>query len=188
LSGTIPSSGDVPIAGAGVTHAIAQGPSLNKVVRGVPVVIDYGGGYNGYITDETRPFVVGELKERFRKPYEVAKEIVEDATLYGKEGVDGTELFIRAEEKAKKAGLEEYFMGFGPGKVSFVGHGLGLEINELPVITPRHHIILQEGMVFAFEPKFIFPGEGAVGIEVDFIVRKNELERVTSTPIDLVTI
>lgn len=188
LSGTIPSSGDVPIAGVGVTHAIAQGPSLNKVAKGVPVVIDYGGGYNGYITDETRPFVVGELKERFRKPYEVAKEIVEDATVYGKEGIDGTELFMRAEEKAKKAGLEEYFMGFGPGKVSFVGHGLGLEINELPVITPRHHIILQEGMVFAFEPKFIFPGEGAVGIEVDFIVRKNELERVTCTPVDLITI
>jgi len=188
LSGTIPSSGDVPIAGAGVTHAIAQGPSLNRVEKGVPVVIDYGGGYNGYITDETRPFVVGELKERFRKPYEVAKEIVEDATAYGKEGIDGTELFIRAEEKAKKAGLEEYFMGFGPGKVSFVGHGLGLEINELPVITPRHHITLKEGMVFAFEPKFIFPGEGAVGIEVDFIVRKNEFERVTRTPIDLVTL
>jgi Xaa-Pro aminopeptidase len=188
LSGTIPSSGDVPIAGAGVTHAIAQGPSLNKVESGVPVVIDYGGGYNGYITDETRSFVIGELKERFRKPYEVAKEIVEDATVYGKEGIDGTELFIRAEEKAKKAGLEKFFMGFGPGKVSFVGHGLGLEINELPVITPRHHIILQEGMVFAFEPKFIFPGEGAVGVEVDYIVRKNELERVTRTPIDLVTI
>jgi len=188
LSGTIPSSGDVPIAGAGVTHAIAQGPSLNKVEKGVPVVIDYGGGYNGYITDETRPFVIGELKERFRKPYEVAKEIVEDATVYGKEGIDGAELFMRAEEKAKKAGLEEYFMGFGPGKVSFVGHGLGLEINELPVITPRHHIILQEGMVFAFEPKFIFPGEGAVGIEVDYIVRKKELERVTRTPIDLVVL
>ena len=188
LSGTIPSSGDVPIAGAGVTHAIAQGPSLNKVERGVPVVIDYGGGYNGYITDETRPFVIGELKERFRKPYEVAKEIVEDATVYGKEGIDGAELFMRAEEKAKKAGLEEYFMGFGPGKVSFVGHGLGLEINELPVITPRHHIILQEGMVFAFEPKFIFPGEGAVGIEVDYIVRKKELVRVTRTPIDLVVL
>ncbi len=42
------------------------GPSLNKVEKGVPVVIDYGGGYNGYITDETRTFVVGELKERFK--------------------------------------------------------------------------------------------------------------------------
>jgi len=187
-SGTIPSSGDVPIAGAGVTHAIAQGPSLNKVEKGVPVVIDYGGGYNGYITDETRTFVVGELKERFKKPYEVAKEIVEDATVYGKEGIDGTELFLRAEEKAKKAGLDEYFMGFESGKVTFIGHGLGLEINELPVITPRHHIILKEGMVFAFEPKFIFPGEGAIGVEVDYIVRKDKLERVTRTSIDLVTI
>ncbi|MFZ2799781.1 MAG: Xaa-Pro peptidase family protein [Syntrophorhabdus sp.] len=187
-SGTIPSSGDVPIAGAGVTHAIAQGPSLNKVEKGVPVVIDYGGGYNGYITDETRTFVVGELKERFKKPYEVAKEIVEDATVYGKEGIDGTELFLRAEEKAKKAGLDEYFMGFESGKVTFIGHGLGLEINELPVITPRHHVILKEGMVFAFEPKFIFPGEGAIGVEVDYIVRKDKLERVTRTSIDLVTI
>lgn len=187
-SGTIPSSGDVPIAGAGVTHAIAQGPSLNKVEKGVPVVIDYGGGYNGYITDETRTFVVGELKERFKKPYEVAKEIVEDATVYGKEGIDGTELFLRAEEKAKKAGLGEYFMGFESGKVTFIGHGLGLEINELPVITPRHHVILKEGMVFAFEPKFIFPGEGAIGVEVDYVVRKDKLERVTRTSIDLVTI
>lgn len=187
-SGTIPSSGDVPIAGAGVTHAIAQGPSLNKVEKGVPVVIDYGGGYNGYITDETRTFVVGELKERFKKPYEVAKEIVEDATVYGKEGIDGTELFLRAEEKAKKAGLGEYFMGFESGKVTFIGHGLGLEINELPVITPRHHVILKEGMVFAFEPKFIFPGVGAIGVEVDYVVRKDKLERVTRTSIDLVTI
>ncbi len=77
-------------------------------------------------------------------------------------------------------------MGFGPGKVSFVGHGL--EINEMPVITPRHHIILQEGMVFAFEPKFIFPGEGAVGIEVDYIVRKDKLERDLPSPIDLVSL
>jgi len=77
-------------------------------------------------------------------------------------------------------------MGYGAGKVGFIGHGIGLEINELPVITPRHHIILEEGMVFAFEPKFIFPGKGAIGIEVDFIVRKKELERVTPTPIDIV--
>lgn len=185
-SGTIPSSGDVPIAGAGVTHAIAQGPSLNRVEKGIPVLIDYGGGYNGYISDETRVFVAGKLQERFIRAYEVAREIVEDATVYGKEGIDGTELYNRAEGMAKKARLEDYFMGYGAGKVGFIGHGIGLEINELPVITPRHHIILEEGMVFAFEPKFIFPGEGAVGIEVDFVVRKNELERVTPTPIDIV--
>jgi Xaa-Pro aminopeptidase len=46
--------------------------------------------------------------------------------------------------------------------------------------------MLKEGMVFAFEPKFVFPQKGVVGIEVDFIVRKNKLERVTGTPVDLV--
>jgi Xaa-Pro aminopeptidase len=185
-SGTIQSHADVPISGAGVTHAVAQGPSINRIKRGVPVVIDYGGGYNGYITDETRAYIVGEMKDVFRKGYDVAKEIIEDTGAFAREGVNGTEVFNRAMDRAKKAQLEDYFMGYGAGKVGFIGHGLGLEINELPVITPRHDTILKEGMVFAFEPKFIIPGEGAIGIEVDFIVRKDGLERVTDFPIDVV--
>jgi Xaa-Pro aminopeptidase len=185
-SGAVASASDVPIAGLGVTAAVAQGSSLHRVQRSIPVLIDYGAGYNGYITDETRAFVVGRLDETFRKPYEVAREIVEDAGAFGKEGVDATAVYDRAYAMAKKAGLEQHFMGFGPERVSFVGHGLGLEINELPVITGRHKRTLVEGNVFAFEPKFVFPGKGAVGIEVDFITRKDRLERVTKTPIDLV--
>jgi Xaa-Pro aminopeptidase len=96
------------------------------------------------------------------------------------------ELFERAAARARKAGLDENFMGFGEGRVSFVGHGLGLEINELPVLTAGRHTVLQEGMVFAFEPKFVLPGKGAIGVEVDFIVRKNGLERVTDIPLDIV--
>ncbi len=187
-SGTIHSSGDVPIAGFGVSPAIAQGSSTKTVERHIPVLVDYGGGYNGYITDETRPYVVGALDDTFRTPYDVARAIVEEAEVFGKEGLDGTEIFAAAYAHVKKAHLEDHFMGFGPGQVGFVGHGLGLEINELPVITPRHKMVMQEGMVFAFEPKFIFPGKGAIGIEVDFIVRKDRLERVTRTPIDLVVL
>jgi len=182
---SIASYADLPIAGVGVTPAIAQGSSFLKVRSGMPVYVDYGGGYNGYITDETRVFVIGNLPEIFKKPYEVAKEIVLDAASFGRAGVNTTELFQRACRKVKQAGLEDYFMGQGEGQVSFIGHGLGLEINELPVITARHRRVLQAGMVFAFEPKFSFPGVGAVGIEVDFIVRKDCLERVTDVPIDL---
>jgi Xaa-Pro aminopeptidase len=105
---------------------------------------------------------------------------------FARAGVNATEIFLKAMDRAKDAKLEKYFMGHGAGQVSFVGHGLGLEINELPVITPRHTTILKEGMVFAFEPKFIIPGEGAVGIEVDFIVRKDGLQRVTDSPIDII--
>ncbi len=188
FSGTVVSGFDVPISGAGVTHAIAQGPSVNKVQRNIPLLIDYGGGYNGYITDETRAFVVGELKEIFIRAHEVAREIIEETMSFAKEGVNAPEIFRKALYRAKREKLEEYFMGYGEGKVGFIGHGLGLEINELPVITPRHDVVLKEGMVFALEPKFIFPNEGAIGIEVDFIVRQNYLERVTDTPIDVVQV
>ncbi len=185
-TGTISTMLDGPITGVGVTPAVPQGSSFKKVERGIPVTIDYGGGYNGYITDETRSFVVGELKEVFRKPYETARLIIEDIMTYGKAGMDCTEIFSRAYEIAKKERLEDHFLGHGDGKVAFIGHGLGLEINELPIITARHSRILKEGMVFAFEPKFVLPPYGAIGIEVDFIVRANGLERVTANSIDIV--
>lgn len=185
-SGTVASSADVPVSGLGLSPAIAQGSSMETVRRGIPVIIDCGGGYNGYITDETRSFVVGEPDELFKKPFETARDIVEDTQGFAKAGADATEVFSRAHQRVKKAGLDHYFMGHGPTRVKFIGHGLGLEINELPVFTARHHTILREGMVFAFEPKFVFPGKGVIGIEVDFIVRKNGVERVTETPIDLV--
>ncbi len=187
-STTIHSHSDVPMAGFGVTHAIAQGASIQKIAKGTPVIIDYGGGYNGYITDETRVYAVDWLKEIFMKGYQVSRDIVEETMEFAKEGTDATEIFRRALDRVINAELEDYFMGYGEGQVSFAGHGLGLEINELPVITPRHTTILKEGMVFAFEPKFIIPGEGAVGIEVDFIVRKNGLERVTDSPLDIIYI
>ncbi len=185
-STTVTSGADVPISGIGLTHAIGQGASVNVVRHGVPVIVDYGGGYNGYITDETRAYATGPLKDVFHKPFEVSREIIEETMGFAKEGIDGTEIFGRAFKRVKEAGLEAHFMGHGEGQVAFIGHGLGLEINELPVITPRHKILLKEGMVFAFEPKFIFPGEGAIGIEVDFVVRKDGLERLTKTPLDIV--
>jgi Xaa-Pro dipeptidase len=184
-SATISSNADVPISGLGLSPAIGQGSSVNVVKKGIPVIVDFGGGYNGYITDETRTYAVGELKDIFLKGYQVTREIIEEIMSFAREGIDATELFVRALDRAKEAKLEKYFMGYGEGQVGFLGHGLGLEINELPVITPRHKTILKEGMVFACEPKFIFPGEGAVGIEVDFIVRKDGLQRVTDSPIDI---
>jgi Xaa-Pro aminopeptidase len=185
-TGAVPSPSDVAVGGPGLTPAVPLGSSLKRIERDVPICLDYGGGYNGYITDETRMFVIGTLERTLRKSYELSREIIEDTAGYAREGVDATQLFERAAGRVKKAHLEDNYLGFGEGKTSFVGHGLGLEINELPVITAKHRTTLREGMVFAFEPKFVFPGVGATGIEVDFIVRKNGLERVTDIPLDLV--
>jgi Xaa-Pro dipeptidase len=185
-AGTISTAVDVTIAGLGVTAAIPQGSSLKVVRRDQPIILDYGAGYNGYITDETRAFVIGSLNKKLVKAYDVAREILDETAAFAREGTETTQIFEYAQSKAKAAKLDENFMGYGEGKVGFIGHGLGLELNEMPVITSRHPQILTEGMVFALEPKFVFPGEGSIGIEADFIVRKEMLERVTKNPLDLV--
>jgi len=184
-SATVPSCGDVPLSGPGVTPAVPQGASWSKIARNVPIIVDYGGGYNGYITDETRTFVLGTLNEKFERAYGVAREVIEVFEAHAREGVDAGALYARCLAVVRQSGLEDHFMGYCDNRVKFIGHGLGLEINELPIIASRRKEILEEGMVFAFEPKFVFPGQGAVGVEVDYIVRKGGVERTTTFPIDI---
>ena len=187
-SGSVTSFCDTPLCGRGVTPAVAQGSSTRKIKRDEPVVIDYGGGYNGYVTDETRVFVLGRLKDHFQKAYQVALDILRETESFARAGELPSRVYKRAQEIAAREGLADNFMGYGEGKVAFVGHGLGLEINELPIISKGGREPLQSGMVFAFEPKFVFPGEGAVGIELDYIVRENGLERVTQFPREVISL
>ena len=178
-SGSVTSFCDTPLCGRGVSPAVAQGSSSRKIKRDEPVVIDYGGCHNGYVTDETRTFVLGRLKDHFQKAYRVALDILRETESFARAGELPSRIYERAQEMAAREGLADNFMGYGEGKVAFIGHGLGLEINELPIISRGGRKPLQAGMVFAFEPKFVFPGEGAVGVELDYIVRENGLERVT---------
>jgi Xaa-Pro dipeptidase len=173
---------DTPLSGYGLTPAIAQGSSRRRIARDQPIVIDYGGGYNGYVTDETRTFVIGSLKDPLMKAYQVALEMIAEVESSARPGDSPVPLYERCRKKADQAGFADHFMGYGEGQVAFVGHGLGLEINEWPIIGRGYRKPLQVGNVFAFEPKFVFPGEGAVGIELDYVVRENGVERITGFP------
>jgi Xaa-Pro aminopeptidase len=79
----------------------------------------------------------------------------------------------------KKRGLEDYFIGTKINQAPFVGHGIGLEIDELPLLAKGFPQPLETGMVFAFEPKFIFPGIGAVALEDDYAVTEEGVEKLT---------
>ncbi|MGL4410650.1 MAG: M24 family metallopeptidase, partial [Bacteroidales bacterium] len=81
-------------------------------------------------------------------------------------------------EMVKDAGLTEYFMGYDQ-QAAFVGHGIGIEVNELPILFGRSKDILQVGNVFALEPKFVIPRVGAVGIENSYVVTENGIEKLT---------
>ena len=96
-------------------------------------------------------------------------------------GVKAESLYDLALEIVKEAGLTSGFMGY-PDPVPFVGHGVGFELDELPVIGRRSDTILSEGMVIALEPKFVFPDEGVVGVENTFVITKNGTKKLTRFP------
>jgi Xaa-Pro aminopeptidase len=80
---------------------------------------------------------------------------------------------------AQANGVAEHFMGNGPDRIRFIGHGVGLELDECPFLAKGQSTKLQEGMVIALEPKLIFPGEGVVGIENTHLVTSDGLEQLT---------
>ncbi|MEI8353780.1 MAG: M24 family metallopeptidase, partial [Lentisphaerota bacterium] len=102
-------------------------------------------------------------------------------------GVRCDTLYALALKQAEAAGFVRPFMGFGQ-QAKFVGHGIGIEINELPVLAPRSDAVLEANMILALEPKFVFPGVGAVGIENTYAVTAAGLEKLTCCDESLVTL
>ncbi|PKN65993.1 MAG: aminopeptidase P family protein [Deltaproteobacteria bacterium HGW-Deltaproteobacteria-15] len=179
-SGSVTSFLNSAHGGSGNTPA-AQGAGFRKIGRNEPIGIDYGVGVNGYVGDEFRTLVIGDLSEELKEAHHCAVEILQALAHAAKPGILCSYLYHLAESMAEKAGFRPFFEGHGEGQVNFLGHGIGLEIDELPVISPWSKASLQEGMVIAIEPKFVFPGKGLVGIEDDYLVTSSGLERLTLT-------
>lgn len=144
---------------------------------GMTVMADMSGNYTAYQTDMTRVFAVGRLPEEAYRAHQVALEIQAQMEQTARPGVACAEIYENAVAIAGRERLVHCFMGTR-FQARFVGHGVGLEINELPVLTPRSRDVLQPGMTFAFEPKFVLPGVGAVGIENTFLVTGTGVEKL----------
>jgi Xaa-Pro aminopeptidase len=180
-SGSTVSFLDSPHGGSGNTPAMAQGASFRRIGKNEPIGIDYGVGINGYLADQFRTYVIGDLPSDLMRAHDCSVEIHSLFVKEARPGVSCANLYRLALKTAEKAGFGEHFMGHGEGRVRFVGHGLGLEIDEYPVIAPRFDQRLEPGMVIALEPKFVFPGKGVVGLEDDYLVTPTGLERLTLT-------
>lgn len=173
---------DGPVAGRGAHAAIPHGSSSKKIEANEPILIDYCGQYGGYIVDQTRVFVIGELPDPLARANQLAVELLEMVEKEASIGVSTKALYEMVYSRAKEAGFEENFMGFGEERARFIGHGVGLELDEFPVITGAMDFSLAEGMVFALEPKFVFPNQGAVGIENTYYMGREGLLPLTATP------
>ena len=171
-----PSPFDFALGGTGMHASGPLGANGTLLREGTTVMADMSGNYTAYQTDMTRVFSIGKLPAY--RVHRVALEIQARMERTAKPGVPCAELYRDALAMAGQEGLEDCFMGTR-FQAKFVGHGVGLEINELPVLTTRSKDILQPGMTFAFEPKFVLAGIGAVGIENTFLVTDSGVEKMT---------
>ncbi len=178
-SGAVASFPDLPLAGEGLGPAMPYGSGRRRIVAGEPVIFDYTAALDGYICDQTRTLVIGVLPERLQRAHDVAVEVLKTVEAAIKPGVSPQKLYRLAVDQARRAGYEDAFMGHGPLRARYVGHGVGLELDEWPVLADGFTDPLEPGTVFCVEPKMVFPGLGAVGIEDEFAVTAAGAERIT---------
>lgn len=177
----VPTPYDFAMGGEGMDPSLPVGCNGTVIKPGNSVMVDVNGNYTGYMTDMTRTYYVEEIGDLARKAHECSIAICRRLAELGRPGTEAKALYEEAEKMAREAGLHEYFMGHRQ-KAGFVGHGVGIEINELPVIAPRSRDILQENNVIALEPKFVIPKTGAVGVENTYVVTPDGLKPLTNTP------
>ena len=176
-----PSPYDFAMGGAGLSPSLPVGASGEEIKPGQAVMIDMNGNFNGYMTDMTRTFACGQLPEKALRAHQCSIDICHTLAALGRPGTECKALYEKAKEMAREAGLEDCFMGH-KYHAGFVGHGVGIQINELPVLAPRSKSVMEEGNVIAIEPKFVIEGVGAVGIENTYICRPDGLECITPAP------
>lgn len=173
---------DGPVVGQGLHAAYPAGSSERVIQRGEPVLFDFCFIYKGYVSDMTRTAVVGDLPEELRRAHDVAVAIQDEVAAGLVPGAIPAELWDRARARAEREGLGDRFMGPPGDQARFVAHGLGLELDELPILAPGFKEPLVAGQVLAVEPKFVFPGLGAVGVENDYVVSPRGGDRLCDLP------
>jgi Xaa-Pro dipeptidase len=180
---------DTPGGVSGMHPSVPQmGCRERKLGNGDLVVIDIGCGYNGYQTDKTLSYMFGKpIPDAAIREHERCVEIQDSMASMLKPGAIPSGIY-----RTIMAGLEPAFltnfMGFGERRVKFLGHGIGLWIDETPVIAEGFDEPLEEGMVFALEPKKGIPDIGLVGIENTFVVTPQGGRPLTGTSKGLIEV
>lgn len=182
-----PSPYDFALGGEGVDPSLPGGANDTLLQSGQSVMVDLGGNFFGYMCDMSRVYAVGRLPQKAYDAHQVCLEVQEAVASMAKPGVVCEDLYNAAIEIVGRAGWADYFMGTGQ-KAKFIGHGIGLEINEAPVLAPRMKQVLEPGMVFALEPKIVLPDVGPVGVENSWVVTDNGLEKLTQAPEEIITL
>lgn len=185
-SASYPVSFDGPVGVTGLYPAVPQSGGERRLGRGEPIVVDIVGGHAGYLVDKTRVFSLGEPNAKYRELYELALAVEARIEKRLRPGEMPGEIYDGTIDYVSQTPHAEAFMGCGENRVGFVGHGIGLEIDELPVLAHGSDTPLEAGMTVAIEPKFFYPEIGGAGIEDTYLVTESGPEKLTPYPTEMI--
>jgi Xaa-Pro dipeptidase len=176
---------DAPASGTGTSAAFPCGGGSKQLFPNEPIMIDLGTVLNGYHMDETRMFAIGSMSEKALKACEASIEIHNEVLANVKPGIPVSQLYDIAVSKADSLGYSGQFLGPEGYKVIFVGHGIGLELVENPIIAKDKEFRLESGMTFSLEPKMVFENEFSAGIESVFLVTETGCRLISKVPVEI---
>lgn len=168
------------VTGVGLSPALPWGASNRTLQTGEMVVFDYGICKEAYHCDMARTYSIGKANPKqmdlWKRLVEVHLQVIDQV----KPGVTGAQLYFHALEIVRKIGLEDYFMGVENDRGTYIGHSIGLEIDEWPVIGPKANEPLEVNSIITLEPKFMIPELGSVMVEDDLLITPNGYEIIGS--------
>ncbi len=173
-----PTPYEFALGGAGTDPSLPVGADGSIMHAGHTVMVDMN---NGYQSDMTRVWRIGEIPEIALRAHECSRRILRRLEEVGKPEYPVADLYEEAMRIVKDERLEDFFMGHTQ-RAGFIGHGVGIELNEQPAVTPRSKDTLLDSMTIALEPKFVIPGVGAVGVENTYVVTSDGLKSITPFP------
>ena len=173
-SGNYPSVFDGPLGLRGEHPAVPFMGNAGMVwAPGMPLACDVGFCLEGYQTDKTQVYFAGKpaaIPPALARAHDAGIAIQARVAGLAVPGALPKDLWAAAKDEAGKQGVAEGFMGLDGNQVFFVGHGIGLHIDEFPPLADKVEVPLEPGMVLAIEPKIGVPGLGMVGVENTFAV------------------
>jgi Xaa-Pro dipeptidase len=170
----------------GLYPAISNAGSNRRLAPEEPLLVDISGGYGGYVADATRTFAVGTLPLDMQKAHSFILELNREIESMLRVGAECRVICENAFEKVACSPYAAGFMGAGDNRLRYVGHGVGLELDELPVLTSKNTTLLEAGMTLAIEPKIFFPDRGGVGIENMYWITESGFEKLTPYPEEII--
>ena len=175
-------------AGKGVSTATPIGASHDPIEKGVQVLLDFSFNLEGYMIDQTRMLCLGSPPDIVLRAYDAMLDVEKHIIKNLAPGSRCEDIYNSAVEYAASLGWADEFMGIGSEKVRFVGHGVGLELDEPPYLAPQMATELMSGMVVAVEPKVALQGIGIVGIENTYLIKDSGVELLTVCPQDFIIV